>query len=137
MQIMQQPSKNYSTMLNKSFENIYDTYSPMLFGIAVQISPTEKEAEVIIIATFKKIHEQNLIDQTSPLLCVTLIKLLIQTAHEQLKLKNFKLKQFENAPLLHKLLCEQAELENHCIENNLSRADARKILHEEFKRLKN
>ncbi len=128
-------------MLNNSLENIYDFYSRMLFNIAVEISATEQEAEEILLATFKKIHEQNIVQQIPPSLCLKLIKLLIQTAHERLKpeeLKhNFKLKQFESTPLLHKLLCEQINLERHCIENNISLAEAGKILREEFNLLRN
>ena len=111
----------------------------MLYGIAVEISPSQKAAKEILITTFKKIHEQNLI-QIYPSLCVTLIKLLIKTAHQQLKPKelkhNFKLKQFENTSLLHKFLCEKIDLEDHCTENKLTRSEVGKILREEFNLLR-
>ena len=127
--------------MNNLFENIYDKYSKMLYSIAEEISPSQKAAEEIQITTFKKVHKQNLIQQIYPSICVTLIKLLIQTAHEQIyhnELKhNFKLKQFENTPLLHKLLCEQINIESNCTENNLSRTEAGKILREEFNLLRN
>jgi len=120
-------------------ENIYDKYSAMLYSIAVEISPSQKAAKEILITTFKKIREQNLI-QIYPSLCVTLIKLLIKTSHQQLKPKelkhNFKLKQFENTPLLHKFLCEKIDLEVHCTENKLTRSEVGEILREEFNLLR-
>ncbi len=127
-------------MLDKSLENIYDTYSKMLFGIAMQIAATEQDAEEILIITFKKIYKQNIIQQIYPSICITLIKLLIQTAHEQLNPEelehNFKLKQFENTPLLHNLLCKQVSFEGHCNATNLSLAMGRKKLREEFNLLR-
>lgn len=92
------------------FENIYDTYSPVVYGIALEISPTTEIAEQILFRIFQEVYNQNLMEQKHPSLCVTLIKLIFQIAHEQLptsQLKNnFKIMQFENTPLLHKLLCE-------------------------------
>ena len=124
-----------------TLENLYDTYSPMLYGIALEISPGQKEAEEILISTFHKIGKQNLLQQAHPSLCATLIKLIIRTAHEQLKpgqLKNnFRLKQFESTPLLHKLLCEQISLENYGDENKLARAEVAKRIREEFISLRN
>ena len=121
-------------------ENLYNTYGPMLYGIALEISPAPKEAEEILIRTFHKIHEQNLL-QARPALCATLIKLVIRTAHEQLnpgQLKNnFRLKQFESTPLIHKLLCEQISLENYGEENKLTRAEVAKRIREEFILLRN
>ena len=110
----------------------------MLYSIAVEISPTEKQAEEILIITFKKAHKLNLVAQTYPSLCITLIKIIIQTAHEHLGdfKNNFRLKQFENTPLLHKLLCEQINLDNHCQENNLTRAELGKKIREEFNLLR-
>ena len=120
------------------FSQLYDKYSTMLYSIAVEISPTEKQAEEILIITFKKAHKLNLVAQTYPSLCITLIKIIIQTAHEHLGdfKNNFRLKQFENTPLLHKLLCEQINLDNHCQENNLTRAELGKKIREEFNLLR-
>jgi hypothetical protein len=127
-------------MFNNSFENIYDKHSAMLFGIALELSSTEIEAEEILIKTCKKIHEYNLMLETNSSLCVTLIKLVIQTAKEQLKPNeikhNFKFKHYENTPLLHKLLCEQKNLESYLIENNLSRVEIGKMLRKEFNLLR-
>lgn len=116
-----------------TFESLYDTYSPMLYTIALEISPTEKQAEEILSTTFLKAHQQNLIQKNKHSLCATLIKLTIQTAYEQLKPKsNFRLKQFENTPLLHKLLCEQITLDDHCTENKITRTQVSYQIRKEF-----
>ena len=124
-----------------TLENLYNTYSPMLYGIALEISPAQKEAEEILISTFHEIYKQNLLQQAHPSLCATLIKLIIRTAHEQLnstQLKNnFTLKQFESTPLLHKLLFEQISLEKYGEENELTRAEVAKRIQEEFILLRN
>lgn len=118
------------------FENIYDTYSPLVYGIALEISPTTEIAEQILFRTFQEVFDQNLIEQKHPSFCVTLIKLVFQITHEQLppsQLKNnFKLKQFENTPVLHKLLCEQLNLEVYCENNKLTRAEIANKIREEF-----
>lgn len=118
------------------FEKIYDSYSPLVYGIALEISPTTEIAEQILFRTFQEVFNQNLIEQKHPSLCVTLIKLVFHIAHEQLlpsQLKNnFKLKQFENTPLLHKLFCEQLNLEVYCKNNKLSPAEIANKIHEEF-----
>ena len=68
----------------KTSEYVYDKYSPMMFGIALQISSTEKEAEQILSSTFQKIHNQKVHEQSHSGLCVKRIKLTIETAFEQL-----------------------------------------------------
>lgn len=103
--------------VTKEFETLYDTYSPMLYGIALQIAPTKMEAEHILIATFSKAHEQKLCEKKHLSHCINLIKLLIQTAHQKLNNNigkpNFKIKQFENTPMLHQILCEQMTVEDY------------------------
>lgn len=104
------------------FENIYEKYSPMLYGIALQIDPEQKSAEQILIKTFKKIHEQEITQEKYPTYCLTLIHLILKTAHEIFPLKfenNIKLKQFESTPLLHKLICKQINLQDFCTEKKL------------------
>ena len=121
-----------------TIENIYDKYSPMIYGIALDISSTQSEAESILISTFHKAYKQNLIKKSSHFLCASLIKLTIQTAREQLKTKNIiKIKQFENASLLHNLLCDQLNLEDFCSENNLSRNQLAKQIREELSSKRN
>lgn len=129
-----------NTSLNK-FAKMYDTYNQMLYVIAIEISPTQKQAEQILITTFIKAHQQNIEPNKYPSPCMSLIKLLIQTAHEQLNNNtgktNFKLNKFENFPILHHLLCEQATLENHCTENKITKEQAGKKLREELNSIRN
>ena len=65
---------------NHKLETLYDTYSPMLYDIALQIAPTQKVAEQIIITTFTKAHKQKIEQQIYPSPCITLLKLLIQNS---------------------------------------------------------
>ncbi len=128
-------------MSYNTFENIYDKYSSMLFGIATELSDTTNQAEEILIITFKKFNSGGYINQSSPSVCITLIKLLIQTLHEKVNRhenkRDFKIKQFENSPLLHKIICEQINLNDYCIQKNIKRAEAGKILREEFNKIRN
>jgi len=42
-------------MMNAAyFEKIYEKYSPMLFGVALEICPSKKHAEELLMITFKK-----------------------------------------------------------------------------------
>ncbi len=124
-------------MSNKSstIEKLYDTYSSLLYHIALQISPTPKEAEEVLIGTFQKAYKNKLTD-THPSLYAKLINLTIQTAQEQLgseQVKNkFKLGQFEKAPVVHKLLFEQMSLQNYCEEYKLTRDEAAKKIRKEI-----
>lgn len=113
----------------------------MLYSIALEISPTPKVAEEVLISTFLKIDEQKSALQNHPSLCVSLIKLVIQTAHEQFspgQLKNnFKLQFLENTPLLHEFLCEKISVSKYCEENRLSRSEVAKKFREELISLRN
>ena len=64
-------------------ENLYNTYNFMLYGIALEISPFYQKAEEILIRTFHKIHEQNLL-AIRPALCCNTHQTGHRTAHEQL-----------------------------------------------------
>ncbi len=117
-------------------EALYDHHGPVLYGVALQISPTQGEAEEILIRTFMKINRQALFLHHQPTDCANLIKLVIQTATEYLggsvTANNFKLKQFEGTPILHKLICEQMSLDKYCEANGISREEAAKALRKEF-----
>ena len=120
----------------KSIEKLYDTYSVMLYGIALEISPSQRVADRILIETFKRAYKKNVINQEKSSICVTLIKLIIETAHhilmpEELK-HNFKLKQFENSQLLHQLLCEQLSVDAICRNNKLTPLEAAQKIREEI-----
>jgi len=95
--------------MNKSLEYIYDQYGAVMYGIAMQISSNEKEAEQILVGTFKKIYNQNPTNQ--PLPGIRFIKLTIETACELFPKYNrndLQLKPFHRLPILNKLLCENA-----------------------------
>lgn len=128
-------------MSKRTFENIYDAYCPMLYNIALQVCPTHTQANKILVITFKKLHRQKIEWMGKLVFCVDLIKLIIQTAKEELypgeKECNFKIKQFENTPLLQKLMVEQLTLEEYCIENNLDRSVAISIIRNEFNLIRN
>ncbi len=119
-----------------SLAKVYDLYGPMLYGIALEICEVEKTAEEIIFTTFQKFVKQNYLNSKKELFCALLIKLMIQTAHEQLNKNsavfNFKVKQFEKAPLLHKLLCELIPLEDHCNNVKITRLEAARQIRSEF-----
>ena len=125
---------HFSPLVHK----LYQDYGARLYVVALEIAPNQSAAEKILIDTFVKIHEQQLVqlNEHPPPVYISLIKLLLQTAHEHLytdQLKyTFKLKQFEHTPLLHKLICEQISLENYCKENHISRAEAAKEIRKEM-----
>ena len=109
-----------------AFEKVYNTYSSMVYSIALETSANQTKASEITIHTFKILCEQNATELNSHCLCATIIKLTIETAHKILKptaLKhNFNLKIFENCPLLRQLLLEQMSMDKCCEQNNLNRA---------------
>lgn len=113
----------------------------MLYSIALQVSPSRIIAEKILLNTFKKVYQQYIVLQEKKPFCIDLIKVIIQTAQEELypgeTKYTFKIKQFENTPLLHKLLIEQVNLENYCNENGITRNNALLIIRNEFMMIRN
>ena len=124
-----------------SFEKIYDKYSALLYGVALQISPTTAVAEQILINTFKKAHQQNILNKNYPQLLIILIKLTIKTANEACNpddlINKFRLKQFEKMPILNQFLCEEISIENYCIQNNLTQKEVVDSICKDFRLLKN
>ena len=124
------------TKITAKFDAMYDTYCLMLYDIALQIAPSKKEADQILIATFSRAHEQNIENQIYPSPCILLLKLLIETAQELLannsEKTNFIIKQFKNTPMLHYLICEQKSFENYCAENHVAKELALKKFRLEF-----
>lgn len=129
------------TATQNTLEDMYDKYSALLMYIAMEISPAKEEAEKILFITFTKASHLKLHHQSKGLPCITLIKLLIQTAQKQFspggQIHNLKLKLFENTPLLHKILCNQINLESYCNTNNVTRTEVAKVIREEFTLLQN
>jgi hypothetical protein len=71
-------------IFNTTGEYFYETYSAIVYRIALKISPDEKSAEEILISTFKKLYGQTSTDYNQrPLRVITLIRLVIKTARER------------------------------------------------------
>jgi hypothetical protein len=103
------------------FENMYDKYSPMVYGIVLEISPTKEQAGQILVRLFQKVYEQNILQEKKHCLCATLIKLTIQTAQEQLKQKknnNFLL--FKDSKFLNMIICEERPVTTICEEYKMT-----------------
>jgi hypothetical protein len=128
-------------MTQSIFETIYDKYAGSLYAIALEICPDVSCAEHVFIKTFKNIYDQNRTCQNSPTYYVELIKLILSIAKAEVYLHkkdiNFTLKQFENTPLLQRLICNDESLENYCSLNNISKQDGLQIMRKEFSTLKN
>ncbi len=114
-----------------TLEHLYDKYGAMLYSIALEISPSPKEAEVILIGTFKKIYAKNLVFNNSPSWGIKLIKGLLATARKNYFVQlnnNCSLERFENTPLVNEIICRQKGISNFCDVNRISISDARKQL---------
>jgi hypothetical protein len=123
-------------IITDKFETMYDEYSPALYNIALQISPSQKHAERILVDTFAIAHRQNIAEQKYPSPYRALLQLVVQTTHQQLNNKagftNFKMEHFQKTPMIHQIICENHSLEDYCIENNLPKEMAMKKLRNEF-----
>lgn len=91
----------------QSFDAFYEKYSPVVYGIACEVAESPEEADKIFTTTFLKVHERNLFPTDSSKHCISIIKLTMVISYEILKpTAHLKLKQFQNTPLLHKIVCE-------------------------------
>lgn len=121
-----------------AFDKMYDKYCPILYGIAIEISSSEKEVEQILTSTFQIAYSNKLFEKNKHTLCVALIKIMIQTAYEHLKpLNSFRLKRFENMPLLQKFLFDQKTSETLGLEESENRTLAASQIRFEFNTLRN
>ncbi len=121
-------------MNNSLLENIYDTYSPMLYGIALEIFDTELQAEAALIKTFKLFYKKHLTSAKCPGTFVILLKLIIKTAIEDgfINLKSNKsLRLFENKRVMEYLFLQQKNLSCYCDENNLTYTQGLKLIQQE------
>ena len=121
-------------MDNSLLENIYDTYSPMLYGIALEIFDTEVQAEAALIKTFKLFYKQNLASAKYPGTFVMLLRLVIKTAVEDgfINLKSNKsLRLFEKKGVMEYLFLQQKNLSCYCNENNLTYTQGLKLIQQE------
>lgn len=120
-----------------AIEKIYDLYSPVMFGIAMEVCGTEKEAEEVLIRAFEKIKSETFTYYDSGSICSLLINLTLQTAHEHLR-QDYKIteQQMGNSVLLHQLLFREISLENYCRENKLTFLEAGRKMRKEFNHLR-
>ncbi len=128
-------------MTQTVFENIYNKYAALLYGIALEICPDEAYAEQVFITTFKNIYDHNKTGQNSPSYYVEIIKLILAIAklkvYPNVEKVNFKLKQFDITPLLQQLICNEDSLDNYCDTHKISKQDGLQIMRNEFETLKN
>ena len=127
-------------MSYSNFEIIYDKYCPMLYGIALEICHSKKKAEELLMSTFRKIKQEDISQEKYPAFCITLMRLIIKTAQQLYpeKFKNsFRLKQFENTPLINHLICDQVSLQDYCREKYLTIQEGVQIVCKEFGSLGN
>ena len=118
-----------------NLKNIYDKYCPMLYSIALQICHSKKKAEQVLINVFKKIYTQDMSRHTESIYSITIMRLIIKTAQElySIKLKsNFRLKQFENTPLLNQLICNQISIQDYGKQKYLTYQEVLHIIRKEF-----
>jgi hypothetical protein len=103
---------------NSNLENIIDVYSPMVYGIALEIAPNAAIAKAILLQTFQKINLQKINPSQSPSFVVTLLLLTLQTAREQIYQEQFdctfKLQIFDKTPLIRELIGSQINLTDYC-----------------------
>jgi hypothetical protein len=124
-----------------NLENIIDAYSPMVYGIALEIAPNTAIAKDILIQTFQKINLQKINLSQSPSFVVTLLLLTLQTAREQKYQEQFdctfKLKKFDTTPLIGELIGSQINLTDYCKKTQIDKLIVIKKLRKEFLLLKN
>jgi hypothetical protein len=115
--------------------HLYDKYGAMLYGIALENAPTDKAAAQVLITTFEKAQEQNILENNGHCICATLIKLTIATAHqtvgEQPK-DNNSLNLLPTKPLLHKVLFENKSSIQTSGETDLTHEAIGKMIREEL-----
>jgi hypothetical protein len=68
------------------FENIYDNHSAELYGIILKISKNTKEAEEILIESFKTYFLQNAKQENNDRVFLHLLRITISTASEKFNL---------------------------------------------------
>lgn len=127
-------------MTTTRFINVYDTYCPMLFDMALQICRSYKKAEDLLSYTFVKFHEQQVNERQYPAFCITLMQLVIKSGRElypQRFKKEFRLKQFAQTPFINQIICEQISLQDYCNENFLTRQQALDVIQQEFSLIRN
>ncbi len=113
----------------QALERVYDEYGAVIYGVAMQISSSEEEAEQILMQVFKKLQGQKLMNQHLP--CIRFVKLTIETALELYPEYNgsqLTWKPFYRSPLLKKLFCENVSIQSLSELDNITSAQCMKNL---------
>ena len=71
---------------DSTFENIYDKHSANLYGIILKISQNTKEAEEILVQSFKTFFQQNAKPENDDSIFLHLLKITMCAASEKLNL---------------------------------------------------
>ena len=69
-----------------TFENIYDKHSANLYGIILKISQNTKEAEEILVQSFKTFFQQNAKPENDDSIFLHLLRITMCAASEKLNL---------------------------------------------------
>jgi hypothetical protein len=123
---------NHST---QTLIDLYGRYSAMLYGIALQIAPSDVEAAQILLTTFEKAQEQIEVENNGHCIWVALIKLNMTTARQQMegRFNNHNLPNlFPANPLLRKVLFENKTIRQLRNETNLTLEEFGKMMREEL-----
>ncbi len=130
---------NYNTGLNSSnIETFVKKYSPMIYKIALEISPTKLAAEEILYYVFEKFHNQYFPLKNQQNICTNLIKILAREADLRYDQQHiFNLRHFVSTPFLHDLLCGPTNLAIYCAKKQLSKSEAAKTIKGEFNMIRN
>jgi hypothetical protein len=126
-------------MSDTGLASIFDKYGGVLYGIALQICPTEKQAELVLVKTLRSLSAREPMPPPNIALCMQLIHLIIKTAKSEGYYtpgwSDRRLKLFEDSPLLRRLFCEQQTLAEFCLQTNMPLTEALKKVQWEFARL--
>lgn len=123
---------NHST---QALLNLYDKYGAMLYGIALRMATTEEAAAQIMLTTFEKAQQQNIVENNGHCIWATLIKLTVATAHQTVggqPKSNNPLNLLPTKPLLHKVLFENKSSSQLCSETDLTHEAIGKMIREEL-----
>ncbi len=92
----------------------FEIYSPMIFGIALQLSPNQQKAEDLLLKTFELIRANKLAEQSSSSRSIELIKLVLQVAQE---LQYIGPQTIHTAPLISQLIAKKITVRETCEQN--------------------
>ena len=126
-------------MSDPGLESIFDKYGGVLYSIALQICPTEKQAELVLVTTVRSLSAREPLPPPNIALCMRLIHLIIKTAksegYYEPERSGGRLKIFANSPLLRQLFCEQQTLAEYCLQTKLPMSEVLRKVQLEFARL--